>query len=375
VSLEYPFTFSASDRFLVTFCTLVTSVILYQGLKASVRTIITVVLAFLVICTGITVLQMSKVDPRKLPNVSCVSLMFITTRLTLFYEVDEHTTLLLEVAKQEASPKASRELDTKSRSSALSSPRRRRRRTVSSRSQAPSTMPLGVSHSATDVESGASQVWDTALAESDSSDAEDEEVIVEKTEQPGIDSLRGTFGAVGTIIRNRRRTALSEAHNRNHTRNRRGSEVSGLASQSINEEPRQPGEERDAEKLDLGRKYFGSGTRKSSEPTASTLLSVPPRDTHSQGTPSILFPPSSSASAEQPVLHSSPVSEKSDPMATSPKRAPALHAHFDPNQQSPSLRLQTSSPPPTSNNAASIRSRADRLDQGLGGDNEKPSTT
>ena len=59
-----------SDSLLVTFCTLVTSVILYQGLKASARVIITIVLAFLVICTGITVLQMSKVDPRKLNNVS-----------------------------------------------------------------------------------------------------------------------------------------------------------------------------------------------------------------------------------------------------------------------------------------------------------------
>lgn len=59
-----------ADAFLVTFCTLLTSVILYQGLKASARIIITVVLAFLVICTGITILQMSKVDPRKLANVS-----------------------------------------------------------------------------------------------------------------------------------------------------------------------------------------------------------------------------------------------------------------------------------------------------------------
>jgi len=374
VSLEYPFTFSVADSFLVTFCTLVTSVILYQGLKASARIIVTVVLAFLVICTGITILQMSKVDPRKLPNVRRLSLVFIIIRLTLFYKVDQHTTLLLEVAKQEPSPKASRELDTKSRSSAVSSPRRRRRRTMSSRSQAPSTMPLGVSHSATDVESGASQVWDATLEESDSSDAENEEVIVEKTEQPGIDSLRGTFGAVGTIIRNRRRTALSEAHNRSHTRNRRGSEASGLAAQSINEEPRQPGGERDAEKLDLGRKYFGSGTRKPSEPTAPGLLSVPHHDTNSQSTPSILFPPSSSSSTEQPVLRSTPESEKSDPMAASPKRASALHAHFDPNQQPPSSRLQTSSPPPTSDNAASVPSRADRPDQGLGGDEEKPST-
>ncbi|KAF9787112.1 magnesium transporter NIPA-domain-containing protein, partial [Thelephora terrestris] len=180
-----------------TFCTLLTSVILYQGLKASARIIITVVLAFLVICTGITILQMSKVDPRKLANV------------------DAHTTLLLEVAKQEPAPKASRELDARSRSSALSSPRRRRR-TMSSRSQAPSTMPLGTS--VTDVESGASQVWDPTLAESDSSDTEDTEIIVEKVEQPGIDSLRGTFGAIGTIIRNRRRTALAEAQDRSNSR-------------------------------------------------------------------------------------------------------------------------------------------------------------
>ena len=70
MSLECPYAFLAADSFLVTFCTLVTSVILYQGLKAPARTIITVVLAFLVICTGITILQMSKVDPRKLTNVN-----------------------------------------------------------------------------------------------------------------------------------------------------------------------------------------------------------------------------------------------------------------------------------------------------------------
>ena len=54
---------------LVTFCTLVTSVILYQGLKASASQIITIVLAFAVICTGIIILQMTKIDPRQLANV------------------------------------------------------------------------------------------------------------------------------------------------------------------------------------------------------------------------------------------------------------------------------------------------------------------
>ncbi|KAG9119438.1 hypothetical protein FRC07_005545, partial [Ceratobasidium sp. 392] len=52
-----------------TFCTLVTSVILYQGFKAPVTGIITVVMAFLVICAGITILQMSKVDPTTLSTL------------------------------------------------------------------------------------------------------------------------------------------------------------------------------------------------------------------------------------------------------------------------------------------------------------------
>ena len=364
-----------SDDFLVTFCTLVTSVILYQGLKASARIIITVVLAFLVICTGITILQMSKDDPRKLTNVRSVVKSYHNLTDHSFAKVDGRTTLLLEVAKQEPAPKASRELDARSRSSALSSPRRRRRRTTSSRSQAPSTTPLGISQSPTDIESGRNHVWDAASPDSDSSDPEDEEVIVEKTEQPGIDSLRGTFGAVGTIIRNRRRTALSEAHSRSNLRNRRGSEASGLASQSITEEPRQPVEQKDPEKLDLGRKYFGPGTRETSEPTTSTLPSVRPRDTLPQGTPSMLFPPSSGSPANQPVLHSSPESEKSDPLAMPTKRAPVLHAHFGPNQQPRSSRPQTASPPPASNGTASVSSGADQPDQGPSGDKEKPSPT
>lgn len=361
-----------SDEFLVTFCTLVTSVILYQGLKASARIIITVALAFLVICTGITILQMSKVDPRKLANVRGVVDSCRNLADHSFPKVDEHTTLLLEVAKQEPAPKASRELDGKSRSSAQSSPRRRRR-TMSSRSQAPSTMPLGVVHSPTDVESGRNNVWDAASPDSESSDLEDKEVIVEKTEQPGIDSLRGTFGAVGTIIRNRRRrTALTEAHSRSNLRNRRGSEASGLASQSINEEPRQPGEEKGPEMLDLSRKYFGLGARTAAEPTTSTSLGAPPRDALPQATPS-MFPPSSSSLANQPVLHSSPESEKSDPLATPTKRAPVLRAHFDPNQQPRSSRPRTASPPPVSNGTASVRPGADQPDQGPSGDKEKPS--
>ncbi|KAG8958937.1 hypothetical protein FRC03_008685 [Tulasnella sp. 419] len=66
-----------------TFCTLVTSVILYQGLSATAIQIITVVLGFLVICSGITLLQMSKVDPTKLQNL------------------DRKSTILLQAAREE----------------------------------------------------------------------------------------------------------------------------------------------------------------------------------------------------------------------------------------------------------------------------------
>ncbi|KAG8864279.1 hypothetical protein FRB96_006100 [Tulasnella sp. 330] len=69
-----------------TFCTLVTSVILYQGVKASASQMITIVLGFLVICSGITILQMSKVDPKKLENV---------------HNLDRKSALLIRMANQE----------------------------------------------------------------------------------------------------------------------------------------------------------------------------------------------------------------------------------------------------------------------------------
>ncbi|KAH7107923.1 DUF803-domain-containing protein [Auriculariales sp. MPI-PUGE-AT-0066] len=52
-----------------TFCTLVTTIILFKGLKAPATDIITLVMGFLVICIGITILQMSKVDPTKLEKL------------------------------------------------------------------------------------------------------------------------------------------------------------------------------------------------------------------------------------------------------------------------------------------------------------------
>lgn len=74
---------------LFTFATLVTSVILYQGFKASPTDIVTVVLGFLVICCGITLLQMSKIDPEALQNQ---------------VGLDRRTTVLLAAAKGDVEP-------------------------------------------------------------------------------------------------------------------------------------------------------------------------------------------------------------------------------------------------------------------------------
>ena len=45
---------------------MITTVILFKGLKATASQILTIVMAFLVICCGITILQMSKIDPTEL---------------------------------------------------------------------------------------------------------------------------------------------------------------------------------------------------------------------------------------------------------------------------------------------------------------------
>ncbi|KXN81559.1 Magnesium transporter NIPA2 [Leucoagaricus sp. SymC.cos] len=66
-----------------TFCSMVTTVVLFQGLQASVTQIITLVLAFLVICVGITILQMSKIDPTQLKKL------------------DRRSTILLQAARSQ----------------------------------------------------------------------------------------------------------------------------------------------------------------------------------------------------------------------------------------------------------------------------------
>ncbi|KAF7798511.1 hypothetical protein EIP86_009732 [Pleurotus ostreatoroseus] len=175
-----------------TFCTLVTSVILYKGLKTSASQLITVILAFVVICTGIFILQMSKVD--------------------------EHTTLLLEAARQEADPNIARRIE---RNATLRS-RRSRRSAIGSR------MSSGQSNAIPRISSPDGLPLDSQFDEEfgvnvESDPDEKAREIVEKTEEPGIDSLRGTFGAIGTIIRARRRARALSAASASNVRNSRSS--------------------------------------------------------------------------------------------------------------------------------------------------------
>ncbi|THU83461.1 DUF803-domain-containing protein [Dendrothele bispora CBS 962.96] len=67
-----------------TFFSIVTTIVLFQGLKASATSIITLVMGFLVICFGITILQMSKVDPEELSS-----------------KLDRRSTILLQAARQQ----------------------------------------------------------------------------------------------------------------------------------------------------------------------------------------------------------------------------------------------------------------------------------
>ena len=107
---------------LFTTCVLITSFILYQGLKASAVVLITMILGFIVICCGITLLQMSKVDPSN-------------------FKLDRRSTILLQTSRDH--PKDQH------------------------------------------------------------GDAASEKEEVTQFEDPGMDALRGGFGAVGSIIRAR----------------------------------------------------------------------------------------------------------------------------------------------------------------------------
>ncbi|KAK0462546.1 magnesium transporter NIPA-domain-containing protein [Desarmillaria tabescens] len=116
-----------------TFFSMVTTVVLFKGLDSSASEIITIVMGFLVICIGITILQMSKVDPTHLSKL------------------DRRSTLLLQAAR---------------------------------------------------------------------SQTEVEEKGAIGSEDPGMDALRGSFGAMGSIIRARSARRVSEANRASSYRTR-----------------------------------------------------------------------------------------------------------------------------------------------------------
>ncbi|KAJ7803746.1 magnesium transporter NIPA-domain-containing protein [Mycena olivaceomarginata] len=108
-----------------TFFSILTTIVLFKGLSAPVSSIITLIMGFLVICVGITILQMSKVDPKELSKL------------------DRRSTILLQAARSQTE-----------------------------------TM---------------------------------EEKSILGAEDPGMDTLRGSFGTVGSIIRARSARRMSQA--------------------------------------------------------------------------------------------------------------------------------------------------------------------
>ncbi|KAL1728117.1 magnesium transporter NIPA-domain-containing protein [Schizophyllum commune] len=113
-----------------TFFSMVTTIVLFKGLAAPANQIITMVMGFLVICVGITILQMSKVDPGSLKKL------------------DRRSTMLLQAAR----------------------------------------------------------------SQTEGMDEKDPEAF----EEPGIDTLRGSFGAMGSVIRARSARRASMNSNLSH---------------------------------------------------------------------------------------------------------------------------------------------------------------
>ncbi|KAH7928929.1 DUF803-domain-containing protein [Leucogyrophana mollusca] len=74
---------------LFSFCSMLTTIVLFQGLKASVSQILTIVLAFLTICVGITILQMSKIDPTQLSKLDRKSTILLQAARSNTESVDE----------------------------------------------------------------------------------------------------------------------------------------------------------------------------------------------------------------------------------------------------------------------------------------------
>lgn len=81
---------------LVTFFSMVTTIVLFQGLQAPVVQIITLVMGFLVICVGITVLQLSKIDPTQIKTLDRRSTLLLQAARNNTEGVDEKNLAAVE---------------------------------------------------------------------------------------------------------------------------------------------------------------------------------------------------------------------------------------------------------------------------------------
>ncbi|KAF8638153.1 hypothetical protein AX17_002410 [Amanita inopinata Kibby_2008] len=79
-----------------TFFSMVTTIVLFQGLSSTVPQIITLVMAFLVICLGITILQMSKIDPANLSKLDRRSTILLQAARSQTETIDEKSIVGVE---------------------------------------------------------------------------------------------------------------------------------------------------------------------------------------------------------------------------------------------------------------------------------------
>ncbi|PIL36270.1 transporter [Ganoderma sinense ZZ0214-1] len=79
-----------------TFFSMVTTIVLFQGLQSSVVQIITLVMGFLVICVGITVLQLSKIDPTQIKKLDRRSTLLLQAARSNTEGVDEKNLAAVE---------------------------------------------------------------------------------------------------------------------------------------------------------------------------------------------------------------------------------------------------------------------------------------
>lgn len=81
-------TYEISQK-LVTFFSILTTIVLFQGLQAPAVQIITLVMGFLVICFGITILQLSKIDPTQMKRLDRRSTMLLQAARSNTEGIDE----------------------------------------------------------------------------------------------------------------------------------------------------------------------------------------------------------------------------------------------------------------------------------------------